>query len=150
MHVPGFMWPVVMAIIVAVFVLIVLICTKDELSAGYGLFSVRKTRPAAIANSTSILQQLEGDTNAADQIQRLQTQIEALRQQLAETTALPAAPVLALENQVEPKQEVKHEVKEEPAQEVTEIKPVAEETPQSNVTQRKPPPPGFRTDLLQE
>ena len=145
LHVPGFMWPVIILIIAVVFIVIVLICSKDELSAGYGLFTVRRTHPPAIAtNPTNVMGQLENSSENADQIKALQEQIQSLQKQLCER------PVLALENKVEVKQEAKPQIKEELEEEEEEdivIRPVTESTSDSTLTQRKPPPPGFRPEF---
>lgn len=146
LHVPGFMWPVIILIIVVVFVVIVLICSKDELSAGYGLFTARRTHPPAIAtNPTNVTRQLEHSSENADQIKALQDEVKSLQKQLCER------PVLALENKVEVKEEAKPQIKEElEEEEDIVIHPVIEATSDSTLTQRKPPPAGFRPELFSD
>lgn len=136
LHVPGVLWPVIILIIAVVFVLIVLICSKDEISGFYGLFSARSTPRPAISVAATVVEQLESPSNSADRVKALEDQVRELQKQLADR------PVLALENKAQVKEEVKD------MEETIETKPITTDPSGRSEPPSSPPPPGFRSDLV--
>jgi hypothetical protein len=87
LHVPMFLWPVIILLILFIVVILILMYSKYEIHLPFMMGSIRPSPHAAVPRTTNILEQIETSSNqSGNYVQELENKVQKLQLELQQKT----------------------------------------------------------------
>jgi Skp family chaperone for outer membrane proteins len=98
LHVPIFLWPVIIILILFIFVIVILMYSKYEIHLPFMMGSLRPSPHAAITRTTNIVEQIDNSSNQSpnylqeleNKVQKLQIELQQKNLELEHNTTRPS------------------------------------------------------------